>query len=476
MSAKKMFGTHSEPQVKKEEQHDIEGRQVLDAGGIDAGLPGRLIQREDKRSYVPVHLDTLPKNAQPATLAQHMRYMTAPASIGGHEQIVSANQQAALARAAQSLTDRLAALGARVSFSEVTRQTRNAALELRRGFDVQLRVIGDPYDKADKLLRRWQDETARATGGSGGLFGIVNRLLSGAVTMAEAVNAFNERERLSLQRATLQAALELIAQVVAMCERLSSGMEGTRAEAINGAQEAQQQADKMMRDLSAQGRVADYEVDADRVIEGSESADDIIAALPELIAEARDNGGANVAKKAYSIAARNTATTLGALDLTELLKREAAHTTVNGKNVEPERAPLIVAAHVLDIARRKRPGVRLTDDARARDFVLQIGSETRPMFAHPSLIAARFHRPHYELAFMCVHTDVAVDELQVMREGVDDFREALGKREFFIIEEIAEAWQNDGVGDARSVIADTVEMTADMVAPASSNGHHAKDI
>ncbi len=483
MSTQLMFGSQGDPQATKDVEKNTDGRQVLDAGGIDPGLPGKLIMREDKRAYAPVHLDTLPKNAQPATLAQHMRYMTAPSPIGGHEQIVSANQQAALLRAGQSLTDRLSALDAKTSFSEVARQTRDAALELRRGFDMQLRAITEPYDKADKLLRRWQDETARATGGSGGLAAMVNRLLSGAVTMAEAVNAFNDRERLYLLRATLQATIEVIAQIVAMCERLTSGMEGTRAAALSGAQEAQQQADQVMRNMSAQGRVADYVVDADRVIAVGAGEDSIAAGLPELIGEARDNGGANVVKTAHTIAARSIATTLGALDLTELFKREAAHTTVLGKTVDPERAPLIVAAHVLDIARRKRPGLRLANNARAREYVLQIGSDTRPLFAHPSLIAARFTRPHHELAFMRVFTDVALDELQVMREGVDEFREALRKREFFIIEEIAEAWRADA-GDAdgadavRNVIANTVELTADRVArPAvNGNGHTAQDV
>jgi hypothetical protein len=40
-----------------------------------------------------------------------------------------------------------------------------------------------------------------------------------------------------------------------------------------------------------------------------------------------------------------------------------------------------------------------------------------------------------------LQTDIALNELQIIREGEREFRDTLMKREYFIIEEVARAWR-----------------------------------
>ena len=480
MTNQNLYGSQPQTQETGEEKKQAIGQQVLNGAGAGPELPQKMVIRSGSHSYTPLQLSMLQKNSQAAALMQVTQYLGRTQPAGGHEAIVSANQQLTLDRVTRSLADYLSALDSKLSVAEITSQTRDMALVLQRGFEASLATINEEYEKADKVLRRFQEETAKAASGSGGLFDTLGRVLNGYVRLPEAIKAFNDRESLNLKRGTHLASKEVMAQTVSMCERLLAGIESIHAAALTGAQEALQTAESILRETQAQGRIADYMVDTEKVMDNTGEADAVTGYLPELIKEARDNGGADIAHVAHGIATHAVANLLGALSLVELLKQEAARTEVNGKKIDPALAPLIVGAQTLDVSRRKRPSLRLTDDAHPRDFVLQIGNDAKPLFAHPNLITARYHKPRNEFAFMRVQAEVAVNELQVMRDGENDFNEALMRREFFINEEVIQAWRSRK-GAAQTIarnpqpspVTGYSELTAELVARPSTNGNGA---
>lgn len=479
METQKMFGTQTVHSDESAAETNAFGRNTLERARIDSHLPQTMGLQEDRIPYVPNRLSLLPKNALPATLAQQAQCLASPQAMGGHEKLINANRDAILTRAQNALADTLSAGDASAKYAEVIQQVRDVAVGLRASYEASLSAVEKRLAVAEETLRRYQDESAKTAGKSTNLVDALRQFLGDYVKGPDAIRAYNAREMLVFERDCHRAAMEVIAQIIAMCERLLAGMETTRAAALAGALEARQHIETLRRQADARGRKADYQVNIERVIESIQRQETIAAYLPQLIAEARDNGGEKLAQVALEIARHLAATEYDPLDIVALMRREAACTPLNGKSINPEHAPLLVGGRVLDITRRKRQSLRLTDDARPREFVLQVSADMRPLFGHPSLVAARFRKPRNAFAFVRVQTDVALDELQVMREGEADFREELNKREFFIFEEIAQTWRDAKASSiaqddkaAYSPIATTV-LAAEEITTPSANGNRA---
>ena len=438
MTNQTIFGTTTQAaDAEKADEREI-GRSVLRSCQIDEALPRRLLTKPDGRPCVPLQIDLVPRNADPASLAQQEAFLRSRQPVGGHEAALTANREALLAGALEGITGALSGGATAISFVEVTRQIRDAATGLRKRFEASLQTLEEQQEAQESILRRYVEETAPDSA-QGGLLHALARLLNGAVKRAEAVAAFNNRELLNLQCDAQRAAVDIAVQITSSCERLLAGLEVIRAAAVSGAADAQRQVEETLREMEARGRIADYQVDLHSVIAGE--IDGVVAgSLGALIAEAREHGSDGIAGVARDIASRLADEHFARLGLVDLIRLDAQSGDVGEQTIASAVAPLTVARHVLDIARRRRPSLRLTDDARPRDYVLQISGDARPLFTHPNLIAAHFHGAHDEFAFMRAQAEVALDELQVMRDGEQDFLNALRRREYFVMEDIAQAW------------------------------------
>jgi hypothetical protein len=434
-----LFGAGTNSRANPEEFTPSIGRTLLESCEITLALPQKLSTKPDGRPIASTQIAMLPKNAQPSHLAQQAQLLMAPQPIGGHEPMVNAMRDELAERALKTIFEKL--VSEHQSFAKTLRETRDAALVYRANFEAELREARQRLDESSKTLRRYQEDAAKSSGSSTSLVDFARRMIGNYVRLTEAIKAFNDRETFHLKCDAQRASMEVLAQIVLGCERVLSGLETTRATAQAGVQEATQRAEQIEREAAKRGRIADHVVATDRVVAGVCVEDNDAPYLQELIVEARDNGSIHVIDCAKQIAQRIVSGQLDPLGIVDLIRLEANGTQVNGKSVHAEVAPLIVGAHVLEAARRKHAGLRLTRDARPREFTFQVISGQQPVFSHPSLGSAAFRKPQDEFAFVWLQTDIALNELQIIREGEREFRDTLMKREYFIIEEVARAWR-----------------------------------
>lgn len=412
------------------------GKALLQTMGCARGLAGTLTNGPDGRPHVPIQLQVLDKEAQPTALAQTMAYLSMTQPAGGHEPIIAANRDAARERAGQAILDRLTDTGGGISFAALLKETREAAREEKTAVDMVAVDLQDRYAGADAVLRKYHDESASGSAEGGGLFGALKRAIGGYVRLSEAVRAFNEREQTNMALSSHEAASQVLAHVMAMCERLLGGIEATRAAALSGMAQAQERERLLGQASSFRRRSADYAVSSGDVIDMLCEGEGEEAFLPELMARAREQGGDAVSEMALEIAERVTRRQLQGLSLVDLIKLEAARASAAGRAINADAAPLLVGMRLLDLTRRARPGARLTDTARGADFILQICPGETPLFYNANLVTAHFRNSSDEFAFMRVQTDLSVEELQVAREGGAELDAALERREFFVLEDL----------------------------------------
>lgn len=243
--------------------------------------------------------------------------------------------------------------------------------------------------------------------------------------------------------------------------------------ALAGVQAARTTANDVARLYAGQGRIADYVVAHRPIIELICAPDSDAAFMPDLIAEARVNGGANIAAKARELAERDVKARLDGLDILGLIRLEAMRSVAGGEPISPSDAPLTIVNHLVEVVRRTRPGIKLAPNAKPLSFVLQIASSERPPFNHPGLTAARYRKPTDELAFMRIDTDLVLHDLLVMQDGEVELLDALAHREFFVLEELAEQWRRKA---AQRAAARAMPARAPAIRAAASHDHLAPDV
>lgn len=450
------------------------GRNVLESCGCTRALAQTLLLRPDGRPFAPVQLMQPHKNATPATWAQLMQFLMSPRPIGGYEDTVNANKAVAIERAMNALSDRLAGIGAgtSISYVQLLTEARDAALEEKAAVESDGRALRERFAKADERIRKYQDESVRRAGRSLSLSNLLKAIAGDTVSLPEAIKAFNDREFLAAQTAAHSAAGDVLGQIVALCEQLLGGLEATHLAALAGVQAARTTANDVARLYAGQGRIADYVVAHRPIIELICAPDSDAAFMPDLIAEARVNGGANIAAKARELAERDVKARLDGLDILGLIRLEAMRSVAGGEPISPSDAPLTIANHLVEVVRRTRPGIKLAPNAKPLSFVLQIASSERPPFNHPGLTAARYRKPTDELAFMRIDTDLALHDLLVMQDGEVELLDALAHREFFVLEELAEQWRRKAAQRAAA----RAPARAPAIRAAASHDHLAPDV
>lgn len=442
-----VFGaTTSGARAEVHEDDIAAGRDVLAAAECGAGLPAMLLQTEDGAQYRPVQLSAPARHAPAAAVMQLTQWLMRPDAAGGHAPVVAANKAAAVMRITRALLDRLALPGKEIGYRALLQQARDAAAELGTQFEATARDDRDRMRKAEERKRRYQ------LGHSGGLRG----LFGGLVSLSEAVQAFNTIEMADARCAAADAAVDVMRQTAAMCDRILAGVDEVRGLAETAARTARGEAHRCLRMAGDVGRPADYVVSPEAITRWVCERAETPALLGELIGVARTEGGDDIAAAAHAIAAREVQALLDGQDLPALIQIEAAATPLDGVTIQASEGAVRIASHLVKLVRHVRPGVR-TDTETSNVRIYQVTSGAAPFFRHPELAAANFSTPVDELAFVRVESDLAMNDLIVMRDGAEEFERAWREREFFVLEELTlahSASRSTGDEPQRDVVPD----------------------
>lgn len=429
------------------------GRDVLAAAECGVGLPTMLLQTEDGTPYRPVQLSAPTRHAPAAAVMQLTQWLMRPDAAGGHAAVVAANKSAAVARITRVLLDRLALPGKEIGYRALLQQTRDAAAELAHQFEATARDDRDRMRKAEERKRRYQ------LGHSGGLRG----LFGGLVSLSEAVQAFNTIELADARCAAADAAVDVMRQTTAMCERILAGVDEVRGIAETAARAARAEAQRCLRVAGDIGRPADYVVSPEAITRWVCERAATPALLGELIGVARVEGGDNIAAAAHSIAEREVTALLNGQDLPGLIQIEATATPLDGITMQAAEGAVRIASHLVKLVRQARPGVRTSTET-SNIRIYQVTAGSMPFFRHPELAAASFAIPVDELAFVRVESDLALNDVVVMRDGAVEFERAWKEREFFVLEELtlAHAAAQNTVHTDRTDEEDVHDVTPDV--------------
>ncbi|MBI5652075.1 MAG: hypothetical protein HZC40_16795, partial [Chloroflexi bacterium] len=159
--------------------------------------------------------------------------------------------------------------------------------------------------------------------------------------------------------------------------------------------------------------------------------------LAEALTTLRAQGSDKLLDVIADLARREAERAIIPLDLVQLMEQESAQLELDLNELDPV---VLVGENLLDQVRHQTPTWRLTTNARPRVMVLQITPNGENVFDHPGLETARYGERTDRLGFLEAQMDTALDELQVIHDTVDLFKQARLKREYFVLESVIKAW------------------------------------
>lgn len=433
-----MFGsTRTAATDAKPETKSSPGKTMLEAHrAMRDSLPKRLLMRPDGRPCVPMQLSfTDLRSMTPESIAQMTAYLRARQHVGGHERALQVNVQAATEDVLHAL-DALVAESGDMPVKQLLDSIRQTALDEKRAIDARAGEMRERYNRAEQSLFKYQESAGK---GNAIKPSLLQRMFGSAISIADAAQAFNEREAIGMDLDALAAAADVLARLVGDCDLMQRSLESVvltaQAEATGAATRATQIEAEMP---SAQ---ADFTVDARKVALALTDPAQHAPRVAELVRFVREHGGEGLAQRAADMAQQDIAAQLDGADVLRMVELEAKNTFVDDAPVDP-RAARAVAAETLLHMIDQRPGVLLSSTARSREFAAQISQKGHPLFERAPFIHAEYRGEANVAAFMHIDAGIALDELLTLQEGKARFEDALTRREFFVLEDVIDAWSD----------------------------------
>jgi hypothetical protein len=118
--------------------------------------------------------------------------------------------------------------------------------------------------------------------------------------------------------------------------------------------------------------------------------------------------------------------------------------------------PLILIGRAL-LDSVQRPTWQLARSARPRVETLQITPDGTPVYSLDGIGSASYGDGYDRLGFVQVQLGVAKDDLTLLRDGDEALQAALQQRNLFVIEELAQAWEDTHSITAPELAADATQ-------------------
>jgi len=448
-----MFTKSTAKQAQPKDELPI-GRRFLKAQGLDRDLPRRLLEKPDGRPYREIQL------AQP-----QLQYLQRSEPVGGWEALIHENERRYLDRALQALEERIVEGAPAMPVQTFLESVIKASQDEERVIKHRLQALQNEYAQVNGQLESWQKAQARERDWLAGLWSLIQALLGGRISLGEAVGLWNRRESLAKERDAHRAAAQVLARFIETAEGFARSLEAVLTEARRAGEQARQEARRVAQALE-DARPWGYQVDHARIAQALSDAGQGVGLLRELVAAAREGGSQGLLKRAKELARQEAQRRLADLDIVRLIELEGRYTDVEGLPADGLDPVILVGEALLDRVRRRHPTWQLVPSARPRVETLQLVPDGQGVYDHPELTTAAYGERTDRLGFLQVQMEVALEELRLAREGTEAFREALARREYFVLEEVAEAWQESSpFGHSESEEAQEPEPSEDTRVP-----------
>lgn len=433
-----MFGsTRAAEAATKTENKPAPGKTMLEARRATRdSLSKRLLVRPDGRPCVPVQMSfSDPRSMTPESIAQMTTYLRSRQRVGGHERILQANTQAATEDVLHAL-DALVAESGDMPVKQLLDSIRQAALDEKRAIDGRAGEMRERYNRAEQNLFKYQESAGKNGTGKPGL---LQRMFGSAVSIADAAQAFNEREAIGMDLDSLAAASDVLARLVGDCDLMQRSLESVvqtaQAEAAKAAAHA------LQIEAETPNPQADFTVNTRKAAQALVDPAQHAPRVAELVRFVREHGAEGLAQRAAEMAQNDVATQLEGADVMRMVEMEAKSTYIDDVPIDP-RAARAVAAETLLHMIDQRPGVLLSNTAHSREFAAQVSQKGHPLFERAPFIHAEYRGEANVAAFVHIDAGIALDELLTLQEGKTRFEEALTRREFFVLEDVIDEWND----------------------------------
>ena len=424
--------------------------------GLTADLATALLRDSAGRLYEPV---TLALSDDPRALPEQLALLLRPEPVGGYEPLVQANlarlRDAALALLAQWLATGAARTSTHALLDELHRIGQQSLAAQQTAIESTAQALAAVHNP----LRAWQSVTNQQTGL---IKGFITWVVGGPGRLAlpQAAGLWNDRERAAARLAAQRAGETLCARILHEIRTLLERQEAAQRAASHAAARARQDLAALRRP-SEQYRPWSWRCDP-LIVATQLSAEAQIAPLvATLIGQiATETGAETLAVQAHALIAPEVDRLLASVDISRALELEAQAADLQGAD------PLLSVGRQLLQQLRAQPTWRLARNARARMESVQVTPDGQPLYQLSGLGTAAYGDAIQRMGFVQLELHIALDDLQLMRDGGEGFEELLALRNLFVLDELAEATEAALAASATPPI-----VPAEPVAVASPNGH-----
>lgn len=415
------------------------GQRFFESTDLTANLPILLLTKPNGQLIQEIQIG-VPSGTNTSNMVQQIDLLQRADPVGGWEGMLNENKEAIFDRTLRALEKRVAEPGRDESFKLLLTEIVDAAEKLKREFEQERQKIEARYERVQTPLRRWQEEYGREPDLLNRALALVQVMLGGHLSLSEVVPLWNKRETLAKARDAYRAAIELMARIIATVEEYTRNLETVVLTARQRLQELQSETRSLVNELE-KTRWWTIQTDYARIAEALTQGEDVVL-LAEILSALREQGSEKLLEVVATLAHREVDRELAPLDLVQLMERESAQIKLADGLADVD--PLIlVGENLLDQVRHQYPTWQLVPQARPRVFVLQITPNGENIFDHPGLETARYGDRLDRLGFLQAQFETALDEIQVVHDGADAFKQARLKREYFILEQVVKEWTDD---------------------------------
>lgn len=403
-------------------------REIVDGIALTDTLPEALTQDATGRRFEPVQL-----NPQ-ADLLRQLALLLRRDPIGGGEQLIHENGRRLRELGLVQLNRTLAGTteGLRPLIDETLAETR-----VRKGRleDHKDRLV-QTYARLQERLHRWQDHADQR---SGSLGADVWRWLVGGderLALPQVVALWNERERQALQRAAYAEALDIASWLLDTLGDLGNRLDALLAQA-HGLHSALAARHAQLRNTAAFAPWT-LRLDSHAIAEALAAQANLGSLVAEVLRRQTEGAGATVelADQIEQTARLEARRLLEGLTIVDLIELETGVVSA-ADGVDPV---ILVGQELLD--RLARPIWQLVRGARPRVETVQVTPQGAPVYSLDGLASASYGAALDRLGFVQVQLGLAKDELASLGDEAT-FQDALRQRNLFVLDELAERWENE---------------------------------
>ena len=427
------------------------GQRFIESASLTTNLPKTLLAKSNGQLFQEIQMGATNGGAQSPNMVQQIEMLQRAEPVGGWESLINDNQELVLENALRLLEKRLAEPGRAESIKPLLDEIEQAVEKLKRELEEQRQQIEKRYEQVQTPLRRWQEEYGREPDLINRVLALAQTVLGGQLSLSEVVKLWNKRESLAKVRDAYRAASELLTRVAATVEEYARNLDGVILTARQRMQELETQIQTLTGDLD-KTRLWTIQTDYTRIAEAFAAEE--TGTLTQVLAALREQGSEKLVEIVVDLARREAERELAPLNIVSLLEKEAAQ--LGMENAWDDLDPVVlVGENLLDQVRHQNPTWQLVAQAHPRVLVLQITPNGENVFDHPDLETARYGDRTDRLGFLEAQMDTALDEIQLMRDGADAFKQARAKREYFVLEPVVKA-----LGDGKPSQAQTTPVVS----------------